>query len=193
MNKNTMIKIIIVLLITAAIIGLWFIKQQKKHEFNDNVPDNIESSENTPSFVDPLAGADFSLVSTVAIDIEALSKYKLPIIIDYGSEGCVPCQSMKPALKAINMKMYRKAFIKYVDVWEYPEAAYDLPFNLIPTQFFYNSDGTPFVPSEELNQKIQFDFYGDNETGKHVYTTHTGPLTEEEFDLILKEMGVRYD
>jgi thioredoxin 1 len=100
---------------------------------------------------------------------------------------------MKPALKAVHAKMYRKAFIKYIDVWEYPEAAYGLPFNLIPTQIFYNADGTPFVPSEELSSKIQFSFYGDNVTGEHVYTTHTGPLTEAEFDLILKEMGVVYD
>ena len=113
------------------------------------------------------------------------------MILDYGSEGCMPCQAMKPALISINSQMYRKAFIKYTDCWEYPEAADDLPFNLIPTQFFYNADGTPFVPSEELSSMIMFDMYYTNDTDEHVFTTHTGGLTEEEFLLILAEMGVK--
>jgi thioredoxin 1 len=115
------------------------------------------------------------------------------MIIDYGSEGCGPCQSMKPALKSVNAKMRKKAFIKYIDVWEHPEAAHGLPINLIPTQFFWNADGTPFMPSEELGNQIPFDLYYDNETNEHVFTAHVSPLTEEQMLAILAEMGVKLD
>ena len=53
-----------------------------------------------------------------------------------------------------------------------------------------NADGTPFVPSDELAQKIEFILYSSRETGEHVFTVHQGGLTEEQMRLILTEMGV---
>jgi thioredoxin 1 len=199
MNK-LWVKILIPVLIVAVIAALWIIKNSPEEDPGDNNSNITETPSDTnnkepvdnnkePVKPDVLADADFSLVAT-NVNIKELSKYGLPIIIDYGSEGCMPCQEMKPALKAINAKMNRKAFVKYIDVWEYPESAEGLPFNLIPTQFFYNADGTPFVPSEELQKHILFDMYYTNDTNEHVFTTHTGGLSENEFLMILKEMGV---
>ena len=85
---------------------------------------------------------------------------------------------------------YGKAFIKFVDVWEYAEAASNVPVQVIPTQVMVNADGTPFVPSDELAQKIEFILYSSRETGEHVFTVHQGGLTEEQMRLILTEMGV---
>lgn len=200
MNK-LWVKILIPVLIVAVIAALWIIKNSPEEDPGDNDSNVVETPSDTnndkesvddnkePVEPDVLADADFSLVAT-NVNIKELSKYGLPMIIDYGSEGCMPCQEMKPALKAINAKMNQKAFVKYIDVWEYPETAEGLPFNLIPTQFFYNADGTPFVPSEELQKHILFDMYYTNDTNEHVFTTHTGGLTENEFLMILKEMGV---
>jgi len=134
--------------------------------------------------------ADFSLETKKAHDFPALFKFKLPIIADYGSEGCGPCRKMYPALKAANEKYRGKAIIKYADVWKNKETAGDMPLQVIPTQFFFTADGKPFVPSAELGKKIKFITYKDK-NGKHTLTAHQGGLSESDFDEILKEMGVK--
>ena len=56
--------------------------------------------------------------------------------------------------------------------------------------YLVNADGTPFVPSDELAQQIEFILYNSRETGEHVFTVHQGGMTEEQMRLILTEMGV---
>ncbi len=187
-TKILIVRITIPLLIIAGIVTLYFIKNTSGDGDDTllNTQDEISSPSDVP---DPLDNADFNLTAT-SVDIKELSKYGLPIIIDYGAEGCGPCQEMKPTLKKLNEKMYRKAFIKYVDVWEHPETVGNLPINLIPTQAFYNADGTPWVPSEKLQSLIGFNLYYDSETGEHILTLHISPLNESEMMAILVEMGV---
>ena len=179
MEKKTAlwVKILVPILIIVAIGGIWIFKTVSQEPANDKLPDNLE-------------GADFSLNATQEIDFEALSEYGLPIIADYGANSCIPCKQMAPVLKTLNAEMQDKAFIKFVDVWQYYEAAANVPVQVIPTQVFFNADGTPFVPSDELATEIQFDMYSDKTTGKHTFTIHQGGLTEEQMRAILKEMGV---
>lgn len=159
-----------------AVIGIiWIAKTQSKPK-----PEN-------PILID---GADFSLNVSTEVDFDALSKYGLPIIVDYGSDSCIPCQQMAPVLKTLNEEMAGKAFIKFVDVWEYTNAADNVPIQLIPTQVIFNADGTPFVPSDELAAEIEFIMYNSRETNEHVFTVHQGGITEEDMRKILKEMGV---
>lgn len=134
--------------------------------------------------------ADFSLETKKALDFPALFKLRLPIIADYGSEGCGPCRRMYPAMKAANEKYKGKAIIKFADVWKNRETAADMPLQVIPTQFFFMADGSPFVPSAALGKKYKFLMYKDKE-GKHTLTAHQGGLSESDFDEILKEMGVK--
>ena len=85
--------------------------------------------------------------------------------------------------------MQGKAFIKFVDVWKYPDAAGNVPVQVIPTQILVNADGSPFVPSEELAAQIEFIMYSSKDTGEHVFTVHQGGITEDQMRMILKEMG----
>lgn len=97
---------------------------------------------------------------------------------------------MAPVLKTLNEEMQGKAFIKFVDVWQYPDAAANAPVQVIPTQVMFNADGTPFVPSDELAAQVQFTMYSHRDTDEHIFTVHQGGLTEEQMRLILAEMGV---
>ena len=63
-------------------------------------------------------GADFSLAVTEAVDFQEMSSYGLPMIIDYGSDSCIPCKQMALVLETMNKEMENKAFIKFVDVWK---------------------------------------------------------------------------
>ena len=107
---------------------------------------------------------NFELVANL-LDLEALKQYNLPILIDFGAEGCIPCQMMYPTLEELNEELRGKAIVKFIDVWEYPEAANGFEFSLIPTQYFFDKEG---------NQ----------------YMEHTGILNKDNILTILKEMGM---
>ncbi len=134
--------------------------------------------------------ADFTLETKEALNFGQLAKYKLPVIADYGSEGCGPCRKMWPALKKVNEKYKGKAFIKFAEVWKNPKTAGDMPLQVIPTQFFFTAEGRPYVPSDKMAKRLKFIQYKDK-SGKHALTAHQGGLTEADFDEILKELGVK--
>lgn len=194
---------IVVPVIIILIIGMWFLKNRKPD--NEKIENSVQQENQSSSQIgladeDGVStdgqneevdeAADFSLETISMIDYEVLAEYGLPIFVDYGSDSCIPCKQMAPVLEKMNEEMQGKAFVKFVDVWKYPEAAQNVPVQVIPTQVLFNADGTPFVPSDELAEKIQFDMYSSKDTGEHVFTVHQGGITEEEMRLILAEMGV---
>lgn len=183
-RKSLAVKIVVPLLIVAAIAAIIVIKTGINKTNESETTQNTSTSE----LSDNLKNADFSLRETEEIDFEQLSSYGLPIIVDYGADSCVPCKQMAPVLEKANKEFEGKAFIKFVNVWDYPNAANNVPVQLIPTQVIFNADGTPFVPSEELAAQMEFTTYQDD-NGKHIFTTHQGGLTEEQMWAILKEMG----
>lgn len=154
-----------------------------------NIKTQINKSESQDTII--IDGADFSLNVSTAVDYDALFECKVPVIVDYGSDSCIPCQQMAPVLETLNKEMACKAFIKFVDVWKYTDAANDVPIQVIPAQILFNTDGTPFVPSDELAMEIEFMMYSDRETNEYIFTTHQGGITEKQMRKILKEMGVK--
>lgn len=143
----------------------------------------------TPTPIDEQKGgiADFTLAAS-SIDLEALTAHGLPIIIDFGSVTCIPCQQMAPVLEAVNEAMQGKAIIKFVDLSRYPEVADAFPVQVIPTQIFIRADGKPYVPMNDVG--VEFTLYSYQENKEHIFTAHQGGLTEKQMLAILKDMGV---
>jgi thioredoxin 1 len=140
----------------------------------------------------PVAANDpnFTL-HTEKIDLEVLSAYKLPMILDFGSVDCIPCKAMAPVLKSMNAEMQGKAIIRFVDVWKYTNGADGFPVQVIPTQVLVTAEGKPYVPSAAMESSgIRFTMYSAKDTNEHAFTVHQGGLTEEQMRLILKDMGV---
>ena len=187
-NKTSIFpKILILVVILIAIAAIWFVKNgdttKAATEPNAESTQPVESGEAATA---EEQAADFALEAE-AIDLAALFQYKLPIIIDFGSDSCIPCQEMAPVLKSANEDYRGRAIIKFVDVWKYTDAADNFPVQVIPTQVFFNADGTPYVPSDDLG--IEFGFYSTNDTQEHVFTVHQGGLTAEQMSKILADMG----
>ncbi len=172
MDKKKLMQIVIPFCLVLVVAGIWIFK-------------NINAG--SGDVVSPNDNEDFVLV-TESIDLDMLTAYDLPIIIDFGSDSCIPCQQMAPVLETMNEEMQGKAIIKFVDVWEYPNAADGFPIQVIPTQVFFNADGTPYVPSENI--EIEFTMYSYNDTNEHAFTVHQGGLTEDQMRSILEDMGV---
>lgn len=124
---------------------------------------------------------------TENFDINTLLKSKLPTVVDFGSDTCIPCKEMAPILKDLNSTLHGKAVVKFVDVNKNYNASQEYPINLIPTQFFWNADGTPYVPKNAENSGFTL---FKNDQGVHVLTSHEGTLTKAEIINILIEMGM---
>lgn len=183
MNKKIIMKIVVPVLIATLVAGMWFFKRSGKKRLDAD--STAIDMQNVPAH---LKDADFSFEQTVGIDVEKLTPYGLPILIDYGSQGCSACRKMAPALKQIHSEYIGRAFVKYIDVWKYPQEVKNIPLQVIPTQFFFYADGNPFVPSRELADKIECSMYSEKDGNKHVFTVHQGMLTADELRSILNEM-----
>lgn len=183
-RKSLPVKIVVPVLIVAAIVTVFAVKNAANKSTEPEATENALPAEQS----DNAQSADFSLRETNAVDFEQLSSYGLPVIVDYGADTCIPCKEMAPVLEKANKEFEGKAFIKFINVWDYPDAAKNVPVQVIPTQVLFNADGTPFVPSDELAAEIEFIMYQDDDQ-KHIFTTHQGGLTEEQMWAILKEMG----
>lgn len=183
MNKNKWVKIGVLLLVVLLVGGVWLIKDQKKVELQtagiQNQTGGLAEGQD-PNFV----------LYTTKMDVAALSAYKLPMILDFGADDCIPCQEMAPALNAIHEEMQGKAIIKYADVWKHTEAAEGFPIQVVPTQVMYSADGTPYVPSDAVAASIKLSMYNAKDTDEHLFTIHQGGLTQEQMRLILADMGV---
>lgn len=176
MNRDKLVKIIVPIIIVFIIAGIWGIKNIIKPKFISDESNKVIK--------------DFEL-QTTSIDIELLKKYKLPIIIDFGADTCVPCKEMAPVLQKMNNEMQEKAIIKFVDVNKNRDVSKDFPIQVIPTQIFFTADGKPYVPKEDLG--IDFITYRYKDTNEHAFTVHQGGLTEAEFRIILSDMGENND
>lgn len=131
------------------------------------------------------------LDATEDFDLTAILAQGLPVMVDFGADSCLPCKEMAPILVELNRELRGKAVIRFVDVWKNPGAAQGLPLQVIPTQFFFNADGSPYVPADpEAAARKGFILYTRRDTGEHIYTAHQGGLDKEAILDILKEMGM---
>lgn len=176
MGKKNLIKIIIPVCIILVVAGIWLVKNVGRESGDSIIPPEGKG------------GAEDFVLDTSFVDLEVLTSYGLPIIIDFGADSCEPCKRMAPVLVTLNAEMQGKAIVKFVDVWKNPDAANEFPVQLIPTQVLINADGTPYVPSNDIG--IEFTMYSTRDANEHVFTVHQGGLTEDQMRLILTDMGV---
>ncbi|OQB48085.1 MAG: Thioredoxin-like protein [Firmicutes bacterium ADurb.Bin153] len=169
MKRKNLARTLAVIALALAIAGIWLIKNRGDGERDD------------PAAV----GDDAFLLEAAEIDLEALISYGIPIVIDFGSDACIPCVQMAPVLEAVNKEMYGKAFVKFVDVRKYGGIAADFRIQVIPTQVFINADGTPYLPGTDIGVE-----FTKRRIDKRTLSVHQGGLTEEQLRMILADMGV---
>lgn len=172
--KKNILNIIIILIIVAGIIGIWFIKNNERK--NEQIIEQIKSEN---------VNEDFKLYVEGKLDIEKLKSYNLPIMIDFGAEWCPPCKMMKPDIIKLNNELQGEAIIRIVDVDNNIDATDSYKINLLPTQIFINSDGTPYIPK---NNSIEGFETVKDKNGNALYTMHIGILTRAQMLNIIDEM-----
>ncbi|MEA5084496.1 MAG: thioredoxin family protein [Lachnospiraceae bacterium] len=180
-SKSLWVKILIVILALAVVAGIYAYKKAEEDKLNN---------QNTAQTDSESADEEGSPLEISSVDLDEIKAYGLPFVIDFGSDSCIPCKEMAPVLETLHEEWQEKAIVHFVDVWKNTTAANNFPVSVIPTQVFFNADGTPFVPSDELAQEIEFTLYSTKDTSEHVFTVHQGSITEEQMRRIFAEMGV---
>lgn len=190
------IKIAIIVAIALVVVGIFSIKIAQQ---NENVPQNAVTQPDSAATQAPSCNVEaeqetvsmegYPLKITKA-DLDEIKAYGVPTVIDFGSDSCIPCKEMAPVLKTLNAEWQDRAAVQFMDVWEYTDGVEDFPVSVIPTQIFFNADGSPYVPSEEIQKEIAFIMHADKETDEHVFTAHQGGITEEQMRAIFAEMGI---
>lgn len=111
-----------------------------------------------------------------------------PLIISFGTENCRECKQYKNLARDLYKEMFGWVKIKFVDTDTNKIALESLPVSDRSFQFFFHSTGNPFVPSEELQETMDFVLYRDPQSQKHLYTFHKGFLTENQLRNIIKDL-----
>lgn len=173
-KTKRILRIVVPILILLTIGGIWLLRNSQGGEDN---PITAES-----------AHPDFALKATADLDLETLKAHGLPIVLDFSADWCQPCREMEPILEKLNAEYAGKAIIKIVDTEAMPEFTANFPVRAIPTQFFYDKDGNPFVPEKDFGAELIL--YSNRDTEDHALTAHEGLLYEGILRDILAEMGV---
>ncbi len=66
----------------------------------------------------------------------------LPRMVDLGADKCIPCKKMAPILAELKSEFAGRATIEFIDVWKNPAAGEPYGVRVIPTQIFFDRDGT---------------------------------------------------
>ncbi|MHB8764446.1 MAG: thioredoxin family protein [Deferrisomatales bacterium] len=68
--------------------------------------------------------------------------------LELGSEGCVPCEAMKPVMQAVRDRFGDRIEVVFYDVRKNRSIGREWGIRLIPTQIFLKPDGSEFFRHE---------------------------------------------
>lgn len=117
---------------------------------NEKLPDNTLNTE-----------LEIFYTGSLKDYIKSLGK---PVIIDFGSTGCIPCKMMEPILQELSKNYSDKFETIFVNVAKDTKGTQEFGINVIPTQIFFDADGNElyrhigFFSKEEILNT--FESYG---------------------------------
>jgi thioredoxin 1 len=141
MNKTGKIIIVVALIVIVGIVIA--LKQQGENSVSEPaVVSNSISDTETGSELEN------SVSSQTAENSE-----KLPRLVDLGAAKCVPCKMMKPILDDLKQNYNEQFKVTFIDVWKNQEQAEKYNVKMIPTQIFFDADGTELFRHEGFYSK----------------------------------------
>ncbi len=63
------------------------------------------------------------------------------VLVDFGSNSCIPCRQMRPILHEVKKEYSGKAEVLVIDVYKYKSLASGHKIQMIPTLIFFDSNG----------------------------------------------------
>lgn len=66
------------------------------------------------------------------------------VMLEFGSEGCIPCEQMKPVMQKLRQNYGKKLEVIFVDIRQDRETGRRFRVFMIPTQVFLDKSGKEF-------------------------------------------------
>ena len=85
----------------------------------------------------------------------------VPRLVDLGKGECIPCKMMAPILEEITGEYQGRLIVEIIDVGDKPEAVKQYGMRVMPTQIFFDAEGTEvwrhegFLPKEAIIEKLR--------------------------------------
>ena len=111
---KTAVKILIVAALAVTVVAVVALKQRASGEAKDAASAATESGVRAP----------------------------LPRLVDLGAGKCIPCKKMAPILEELKKEYAGRMEVEFIDVWKDPDAGKAYGIEMIPTQIFYDANGT---------------------------------------------------
>ena len=64
-----------------------------------------------------------------------------PVLVDFGSNKCIPCRQLRPILKDVAQEFSGKGQVLIIDVFQHQALAREHRIHLIPTLVFFDAQG----------------------------------------------------
>jgi len=84
---------------------------------------------------------------------EQLTGKGLPVLVDLGSDQCIPCKMMAPILEELKTEYAETLTVHFLDVSKQPALSKLYGIQLIPTQIFYDAAGKELFRHEGFYAK----------------------------------------
>ncbi len=101
----------------------------------------------------------------ISFTAQASEQNEIPVkdmvtMVDLGADTCIPCKLMAPILEKLEVEYKGKAAIVFIDVWKNPDHAKKYGIRVIPTQIFFDKNGTEkyrhvgFMDEKDIRKEI---------------------------------------
>ncbi|TVQ99037.1 MAG: thioredoxin [Desulfovibrionales bacterium] len=142
MRQKTLIGIVVVLIAVLGTIVL--IHQHQSGQLDETAAVDLQSFGERAAHV-PGEGVDPSLLPG--------NPSPLPRLVDLGADNCIPCKLMAPILQELKDEYVHAFATHFIDVWKNPDAGRQFSVRMIPTQIFFDADGTELFRHEGFMSK----------------------------------------
>ena len=138
--------------------------------------------------------ASIAKLEWTTFDLDRILAEEKPVLLNISSDNCPYCVMMEPDLAQIHKQYGEQAVVADINLDRCPESSWQLPVRATPTQILFYADGSPYLPSEAVQQEMTFLYYvteADSTAEEvHVLTVHEGMLTAAQMKVILQDLGV---
>jgi thioredoxin 1 len=127
-------KVVIVAVLIVSVITVLTIKRNKPESTTETATDIAASADD-------------------AVQPDQLVTNDIPILIDLGSDECIPCKEMAPILEELKTEYADKFKVEFMDVRIDPMLTTVYNIKLIPTQIFFDASGKELFRHEGFYSK----------------------------------------
>ena len=157
-------KVVIVAVLIVSVIAVLNVKRNKSQpatgtgttaDVNDPVQQvqDINEEQTKPSNLDSGTTSEISAGADDSKQPDQLVTKELPMMLDLGSDQCIPCKEMAPILEEMKTEYAGKFKVEFMDVRKDPMAGTIYNIKLIPTQIFFDASGKELFRHEGFYSK----------------------------------------